>query len=59
MARRFFCSWKVLRMTLRSDILAFVFGAMVILVTFCDDFLRVEGGRITVGNLDTIFGFGA
>ena len=46
-------------MTLRSDVLAFVFGALVILVTFGDDYLRVEGGRTTVGNLDTIFGFGA
>lgn len=45
-------------MTLRSEVLAFLFGALVILVTFGDDYLRVEGGRITVGNLDTIFGFG-
>jgi hypothetical protein len=30
----------------------------VILVTFGDNYLRVEGGRKTVGNLDTIFGFG-
>ncbi len=45
-------------MTLRSEVLAFLFGALVILVTFGDDYLRVEGGRITVGNLDTIFGLG-
>ncbi len=45
-------------MTLRSEVLAFLFGALVILVTFGDDYLRVEGGRISVGNLDTIFGFG-
>ncbi len=43
-------------MTLRSEILAFAFGALVILVTFGDNYLRVEGGMITVGNLDTIFG---
>ncbi len=45
-------------MALRTEVLAFLFGALVILVTFGDDYLRVEGGRITVGNLDTIFGFG-
>jgi len=43
-------------MTLRSEVLAFAFGALVILVTFGDSYLSIEGGTITVGNLDTIFG---
>ena len=46
-------------MTLRNEVLALAFGALLILVTFGDDYLRVEGGKITVGNLDTIFGFNA
>ena len=44
-------------MTLRSEVLALAFGALLILVTFGDDFLRVEGGTVVVGNLDTIFGY--
>jgi hypothetical protein len=43
-------------MTLRNEVLALAFGALVILVTFGDSYLVVEGGTITIGNLDTIFG---
>ena len=43
-------------MTLRSEVLAFAFGALVILVTFGDNHLNIGGGTITVGNLATIFG---
>ena len=44
-------------MRLRSEILAFAFGVLVILVTFGDDNLgRIAG--VSVGNLDTIFGAG-
>ncbi len=42
-------------MKLRSDILSFAFGVLLILVTFGDDHLGRIGG-VTVGNLDTIFG---
>ena len=38
-------------MSLRSEILAFAFGALLILVTFGDGHIY-----LTVGNLDTIFG---
>ncbi len=42
-------------MKLRSDVLSFAFGLLLILVTFGDDHLgRIAG--VTVGNLDTIFG---
>ncbi len=42
-------------MKLRSEILAFSFGVLLILVTFGDDNLgRISG--VAVGNLDTIFG---
>ncbi len=44
-------------MALRSEILALAFGALLILMTFGDSHLLVEGGNIVVGNLDTIFGF--
>ena len=43
-------------MALRSEILALTFGVLLILVTFGDSHLSVEGGNIIVGNLDTIFG---
>jgi hypothetical protein len=43
-------------MTSRSEVLAFAFGALVILVTFGDSYLVVESRAITVGNLDSIFG---
>jgi hypothetical protein len=43
-------------MTLRSEVLAFAFGALVIFVTFGDNHLSIEDRTITVGNLDTIFG---
>jgi hypothetical protein len=41
-------------MTLRREVLALAFGALLILVTFGDNHLGV--GRVVVGNLDTIFG---
>ena len=44
-------------MALRSEVLALTFGVILILVTFGDSHLIVEGGNIIVGNLDTIFGF--
>jgi hypothetical protein len=43
-------------MAFRSEILVLSFGALLILVTFGDSHLSVEGGGIVVGNLDTIFG---
>ena len=44
-------------MGLKSEILAFVFGLLLILVTFGDNHLgRVAG--VAIGNLDTIFGYG-
>ena len=41
---------------MRSEVLAFAFGALVILVTFGDNHLIIGGGTVTVGNLDTVFG---
>jgi hypothetical protein len=43
-------------MTLRSEVLGLTFGALLILVIFGDNHLKVEGGSIVVGNLDTVFG---
>jgi hypothetical protein len=44
-------------MGFRKEILAFVFGVLLILVTFSDDHIgRIAG--VPVGNLDTIFGVG-
>jgi hypothetical protein len=40
-------------MTLRSEVLALTFGALLILVTFGDS--HVGGGRVVLGNLDSIF----
>ncbi len=44
------------KMALRSEVFALIFGALLILVTFGDNHLKVEGGSIVVGNLDTVFG---
>ncbi len=44
----------VFDMDFRAEILALVFGVLLILVTFGDNHL--EGGSIALGNLDTIFG---
>ena len=40
-------------MSYRSEILAFAFGALLIFLTFGDDYLSKN-----IGNLDTIFGLG-
>jgi hypothetical protein len=43
-------------MNFRSEVLAFAFGALLILVTFGDNHLgRIDG--VAIGNLDTIFGY--
>ena len=43
-------------MGFRSEVLAFAFGVLLILVTFGDDHLgRIAG--VAIGNLDTIFGY--
>ncbi len=44
------------KMALRSEVLTLIFGALLILVTFGENHLKVEGGSIVVGNLDTVFG---
>jgi len=44
-------------MGLRSEICALIFGALLILVTFGDNYIS-RGGYVQIGNLDTIFGHG-
>ena len=43
-------------MGLRSEVLAFAFGALLLLVTFGDNHLGKIAG-VTIGNLDTILGY--
>jgi hypothetical protein len=44
-------------MSLKRDVFAFLFGVLLILVTFGDDHLGKIAG-VAIGNLDTIFGYG-